>query len=374
MKYGNVKPLNKVLAEVTDPRKNQGQRHEFVAILMLVCAAMLCGYDNPNQIATWGQTLDADFLRDLGFKRGLAIAKSQLYEILSQVEVGQLEQLLGAWVGSVLQELELDTSLSAIAIDGKTLRGSKKLGAAMAHLLSAVSHGVGLTLYQVGVDSKTNEIPVALELLKGLLIEGRVFTMDALLTQRKIAQTIVDNKGDYFMSVKGNQAQLQQDIEFYFDDFSSQIVPHTTTVELGHGRIERRTLYATAALNDYLDWPAVGQAGLIERVRIAKNTGELLSHEREFFVTSLIPERASPPQLLQINRGHWTIENKSHHVRDVSFNEDASRLRKGSSAQVMAAFRNVTLAMLRRVGLSRIREAFIKNSVQPLNTLCYLYL
>lgn len=374
MKHGNVKPLHKVLAEVTDPRKKQGQRHKFVAILMLVCAAMLCGYDNPNQIATWGQALDADFLRDLGFKRGLAIAKSQLYEILSQVEVKQLEQVLGTWVESVLQELGQETCLPAIALDGKTLRGSKKAGTAMAHLLSAVSHGLGLTLYQVGVDSKTNEIPVALELLKGLLIEGRVFTMDALLTQRKLAQTIVDNKGDYFMLAKGNQAHLQQDIAFYFDDFSSQIVPHTTTVELGHGRIERRTLYATAALNDYLDWPAVGQAGLIERVRIAKNTGELLSHEREFFVTSLSPERASPAQLLQINRGHWTIENKSHHVRDVSFNEDASRLRNGSSAQVMAAFRNVTLAMLHRVGVTRIREAFIKNSVQPLNTLCYLYL
>jgi predicted transposase YbfD/YdcC len=374
MSYGNVKPLSKVLAEVDDPRDVQGQRHEFVAILMLICAAMLCGYDNPNQIATWGQALDAEFLRELGFKRGVAIAKSQLYEILSEIDVGQLEQLLGAWVESVLQELGMDTPLPAIALDGKTLRGSKKVGATLAHLLSAVSHGLGLTLYQVGVDSKTNEIPVAQELLKGLLIEGRVFTMDALLTQRHIAQTIVDNNGDYFMIAKGNQANLQQDIAFYFDDFSSPIVSHTTTVELGHGRIERRTLYATVELNDYLNWPAVGQAGLIERVRIAKSTGELLSHEREFFVTSLIPEQASPPQLLQINRGHWTIENKSHHVRDVSFNEDASHVRKGSSAQVMAAFRNATLVMLRRVGVARIREAFIKNSVQPLNTLCYLYL
>lgn len=242
------------------------------------------------------------------------------------------------------------------------------------HLLSAVSHGIGLTLYQVGVDSKTNEIPVAQELLKGLLIEGRVFTRDALLTQRQIAQTIVDNKGDYFMLAKGNQANLQQDIEFYFDDFSAQIGPHTPTLELGHGRIERRTLYATTELNDYLAWPAVGQAGLIERSRIAKNTDELLSRERDFFVTSLSPQRASPAQLLQINRGHWTIENKSHYVRDVSFNEDASRVRKGSAAQVMAAFRNVTLAMLHRVGVTRIRKAFIKNSVQPLNTLCYLSL
>ena len=118
----------------------------------------------------------------------------------------------------------------------------------------------------------------------------------------------------------------------------------------------------------------MGQAGLIERTRIAKDPGELLSHEQVCFVTSLPPHRASPLQLLQINRGHWTIENKSHYIRDVSLNEDASRVRKGASAQVMAAFRNVTLAVLRRGGVSRIQEAFIKNSAQPLNTLCYLCL
>jgi len=252
-----------------------------------------------------------------------------------------------------------------VALDGKTLRGSKKLGATMSHLLSAVSHGTGLTLYQVGVDLKTNEIPLAQELLKGLLIEGRVFTMDALLTQRQLAQTLVEHKGDYFMLVKGNQPLLRQDIRCYFADPACPVVSGTTTLELGHGRIERRTLYATTALNDYLAWPAVGQAGLIERVRIAKSTGELLSHEQVCFVTSLTAQRASPAQLLQINRGHWTIENKSHYVRDVSFNEDASRVRKGNSAQVMAAFRNVTLAVLRRVGVTRIQEAFIKNSAKP---------
>lgn len=374
MGYGKVKPLRHVLAEVADPRAEQGQRHDFVAILMLVCAAMLCGYDNPNQMATWGQSLEPEFLRDLGFKRGVAIAKSQLYGVLRHIDVAQLERLLGAWVESVLHELDPDNPLPAVAVDGKTLRGSKKLGAALSHLLSAVSHGLGLTLYQVGVDSKTNEIPLVQELLKGLLIEGRVFTMDALLTQRQIAQTIVAHKGDYFMIAKGNQATLHQAIRLYFADPTAPGVLYPTTLELGHGRIERRTLYATTELNDYLAWPAVGQAGLIERTRIVKGTGELLSHERVCFVTSLPPPRASPAQLLQINRGHWTIENKSHYVRDVSFNEDASRVRKDASAQVMAAFRNVTLAALRRVGVTRIQETFIKNSAQPLNTLCYLCL
>jgi hypothetical protein len=160
----------------------------------------------------------------------------------------------------------------------------------------------------------------------------------------------------------------------YFAELTAQVVPHTTTLELGHGRIERRTLYATTQLNDYLDWPAVGQAGLIERVWIAKGTGELLSHEYVCFVTSLTPQRASPTQLMAINCAHWTIENKSHYVRDVSFNGDAAMVRNGSTAQVMATFRNVTLVVLRRVGVIRIREVFTKNPAQPLNTLCYLCL
>jgi predicted transposase YbfD/YdcC len=374
MEQGKVKPLAQILAGVSDPRAQQGQRHEFKAILMLVCAAMLCGYDNPNQIAIWGRSLGSEFLKELGFKRGVAIAKSQLYAVLSQIKVTFLERDLGAWAESVWQELGVDTPLPAVALDGKTLRGSKKMGAAMAHLLSAVSHGVGLTLYQVGVDNKTNEIPLVQELLKGLLIEGRVFTMDALLTQRQLAQTIVDHKGDYFMVAKGNQANLQQDIMVYFTDPVAPGVSSTTTRELGHGRIEQRTLSTTTELNDYLAWPAVGQAGLIERVRMSKSTGEILSHERVCFVTSLTSQRASPAQLLQINRGHWTIENKSHYVRDVSFSEDASLVRQGSTAQVMAACRNVTLTVLRRVGITRIREVFIKNSAQPLNTLCYLCL
>ena len=374
MDSSKVRPLRQVLAEMTDPRAEQGQRYDLVAILMLVCGAMLCGYDNPNQIASWGQAQETEFQQDLGFKRGMVLGKSQLYDVLSQLDVVELERRLGDWAESVLQELGLTSPLQAIALDGKTLRGSHKLGAVMAHLLSAVSHGLGLTLYQVGVARKTNENPVVQELLKGLLIEGRVFTMDALLTQRQIAQTIVANQGDYFMVAKGNQAHLQQDIAFYFEDISAQLVPQTTTVELGHGRIEQRSLYATIALNDYLDWPAVGQAGLIERQCLSKSTGQLLSHERQYFVTSLSPQRASPAQLLQINRGHWTIENKSHYVRDVSFNEDAALVRTGSTAQVLATFRNVTLTVLRRVGVTRIREAFINNSAQPLNILCYLCL
>jgi hypothetical protein len=195
---------------------------------------MLCGHANLNLIASWGASQTADFLRALGFARGQAPGKSQLYELLSKLEPSHLERVLSAWAESVLRELggaaQAPTPpLQGVALDGKTLRGSKALGAeasprgsarGVAHLLSAVSHGVGLTLAQVGVTNKTNEIPLASVLLNELLVEGRVFTMDALLTQRALAEQISAAGGDYLMIVKDNQPTLAADIALAFEDFS----------------------------------------------------------------------------------------------------------------------------------------------------------
>jgi hypothetical protein len=219
---GQVRPLVEVFEMIPDPRAAGGQRYRLSAILMLVSAAMLCGYDTPHRIAEWGRAQTSDFLRALGFPRGQAPGKSQLYEVLSRLEPSPLEAALGAWAESVLQTLqgERPPTLQGVALDGKTLRGSKKQGAAISHLLSAVSHGLGLTLYQVGVAAKTNEIPLAEVLVQHLFLEGRVFTMDALLTQRTLAQRITDGGGDYLMVVKDNQPTLAADINLAFEAFS----------------------------------------------------------------------------------------------------------------------------------------------------------
>lgn len=126
-----------------------------------------------------------------------------------------------------------------------------------------------------------------------------------------------------------------------------------TTSEKGHGRRERRTLTATTALNDYLDWPGVGQVGRIESV--VERDGKTTTETR-YFITSVPRQMAGAEQLLRWSRGHWTIENRSHHVRDVSLGEDASRIRKGSGAQVMAALRNLAVGFLRSTGAGNIAE------------------
>jgi hypothetical protein len=195
-----VRPLKAVLAEMPDPRAAGGKRYEFGAVLMLICAAMLCGCQNPNQIAAWGSGRDREYLEAVGFKCGKSIKKSALYDLLTRIDVEAVEEKLMVWVESVVAEMRAaglkleakaeESSLEGVAIDGKTMRGSKKRGDELSHLLSAVVHGVGITLTQVPVSGKTNEIPLTEVLLARLQLERRVITVDALLTQKAIALAI----------------------------------------------------------------------------------------------------------------------------------------------------------------------------------------
>ena len=134
-----------------------------------------------------------------------------------------------------------------------------------------------------------------------------------------------------------------------------------TTLEKGHGRVERRTLKATTALNEYLDWPGVAQVGQVESdvVKDGKTT-----HETRYFITSVSRPVAGARQLLKWARGHWSVENRSHYVRDVTMGEDASRIRKRSGPEVMAAFRNATIGLLRTMGVTNTAEALRRNASQ----------
>jgi predicted transposase YbfD/YdcC len=134
-----------------------------------------------------------------------------------------------------------------------------------------------------------------------------------------------------------------------------------TTIDKGHGRLERRTLKATTALNEYLDWPGVAQVGQIESV--VQQDGKT-SHEIRWFITSVPRKQADADQLLQWARGHWSIENRSHYVRDVTLGEDASRVRKGSGPEVMAAIRNAAIGFLRFTGATNIAETIRRNASQ----------
>ena len=210
----SIPPLVEVLHQIPDPRFRRGRRYSLSALLALACAAMLCGARSYSAMSEWGRNADAAFLRALGFTRQTAPCAATLFQAFRKLDREAFEQRLGAWAEQVLAATA--PGEEALALDGKTLRGSQKQGAPAPHLLSVVSHRLGLTVGQAEVDAKTNEIPVAREVLAGLVLQGRVVTMDALLTQRALADQIVVGGGDYVMLAKGNQPTLEADIATVF--------------------------------------------------------------------------------------------------------------------------------------------------------------
>ena len=358
--------LIEVLAEIPDCRRNHGKRPPLVAILALACSAMLCGYRSYTAMAEWGRNYGARLTQALGFTRQPPCAAT-LHTVLRGVDREELEANLGAWAEGLLTATPASQDAAeGIAVDGKTLRGSQKQGAPGAHLLSALGHRLGLTLAQQAVADKTNEIPVVLELLRQVVLEGRVVTMDALLTQRQIAQQIVEAGGDYVMVVKDNQPQLRADIEtvFALPPIATETRTVAQTVDGGHGRIEQRRLETSDVLIGYSDWPGLGQVFQLERQVVSKKTGEV-REEVVAGVTSLAPERADAVRLLALVRGHWHIENKSHWVRDVTFDEDRSQVRCGNIPQVMAALRNTVIGLTRWAGDTNIAAACRRFAAQP---------
>lgn len=361
------RPLIEVLSAIPDPRKARGKRHPLPAILALTCAAVLCGYRSYAAIAEWGRVYGPAFVATLGFTRPVPPCAATRCYVLRQLDRARFEAQVAAWAASVLMSLPpVPEQLEAIALDGKTLRGSRQQGTPAAQLLSVVSHRLGLTLTQHAIDAKTHEIPLAFELLGALLMQGRVFTMDALLTQRGLAATIHDAGGDHVMSVKGNQPPLWQDIALVFQAPTRVSAPSecAQTVDHGHGRVERRERISSTGLVGYLDWPSAAQGFTRTRTRIRTRTGEL-NRETVYGVTSLPPERADAATLLALTRAHWCIENRSHYVRDVTFGEDHSPVRVGSIPQVLAAVRNAVIGVLRATGETNIAAACRRYAAQP---------
>jgi predicted transposase YbfD/YdcC len=367
--------LIECIATLSDPRKARGKRHPLGAMVALAVAATLCGYRSYTAMAEWGRIYGADLSRALGFTREHTPCAATFFQLFRRLDRGALDACLGRWQALVLATLPADeaTVVKTLALDGKTLRGSRKQGAPLTHLLSAVSHRLGLTLGQVAVDAKTNEITAIHTLLAGLLLDGWVVTMDALLTQQKIAQAIVAAGGDYIMMVKENQPTLHADIATTFADPGLLAGASTTatTHNRGHGRVERRDLTLTAALADYLTWPGQQQVFQVVRARTNLRTGAV-SGETEYGITSLSLARADAAFILDRVRNHWIIENGSHYIRDVTFAEDQSQVRTGAHPQVMATFRNTAISVLRASGERNIAAACRRLAAHPWQALALL--
>jgi predicted transposase YbfD/YdcC len=365
-----MKKLREVIAEVQDFRKRQGKRYELGSILSLAIVAIMCGLKSYCAIAQWGRESGVAITAQLGFKEGKTPCAATIHRVFKHIDIKELEEKVGEW-----QRQQLGTvagELAGFAADGKSLRGSTKQGAEVSHLLSIVSHKLGVTIRQQQIETKTNEIPVLQQMLRQLDLSGMVLTVDALHTQVETAQVITDQGGDYLMIAKGNQKQLFDDIETAFQLISPATpLAQAETTDMGHGRIETRRLTTTTLLTDYLAWPANAQVFCLERDTYFKKTGHT-RHQLVYGITSLSPERASASMLLALVRGHWTVENRSHWVRDVTFDEDRSQVRVGNIPQVMAFLRNTAISLMRLAGFTNIAPSSRSFASRPSLSLAIL--
>lgn len=341
-------PLISFLEKIEDPRKNQGKRYNLIPILLCCFLATICGYKNYSGYAEFCKNYEDSLGEVLGFGAKKTPCVATFFNVLKKVGIRNFEKIICEWVESFLTDSEV------ISIDGKTLRGTKRQGGKYNHLLSAFVNRLGITLYQTPVDIKTNEMKGVLELLKGIAIEGKIFTMDALLTQKEIAKTIVSGKGDYIMIAKDNQSFLREDIELLIEsDKKFGVTESLMQNEKGHGRIETRKITITNA-KDIVEFHGVNQVFMIERWIKRKGKD---SYEKVFGLTSLLKEKANAKEIFQMVRSHWSIENRSHWVRDVTFDEDRSQVKDSEMAEFMALFRNVAIGLIRFDGFVNISKA-----------------
>ena len=201
---------------------------------------------------------------------------------------------------------------------------------------------------------RTNEIKRAIPLLEAIDIEGKEVSADALLTQRKLADYLVrERKAHYHFTVKGNQPGILQDLDLYFQDRGQPHFVERTPPD--HGRIETRKVWTTTELNDYLDFPQVGQAFVVERHCIEKKTAET-SREIAYGLTSRTPEQADPQRVLKVNRGHWTIENRCHYILDWNYDEDRSRIRTGHGPENITRLRRFAIGVIKSQGARSVAQ------------------
>jgi predicted transposase YbfD/YdcC len=341
---GKLQSLNAVFATIPDPRSCHGRRYPLAFLLTCLVAALLCNSNSLDAVAQWCREHRSLLRRLFPEQRFLTPSGSLLRRLLPRLDPDQVEWRLTGWIQ---QDLGTDEPL---AFDGKTVLGSGAAQGTPIHLLSVSTHESGQTLLQVEVAQKTNEIPVAQAVLPLLPVADRVCTADALHTHRALCQLIRDQGGDYLLFVKENEPHLHHALAWHFDD-PLPSDRSAQTRERHRGRIERRSIRVTSALSAYLtDWPGLQQQA--ELTRTVQRQGQV-HEETVYLITSLTERQAGPDRLLALARGQWSIESR-HWIRDYVFGEDRSCLRTGHGPQIMAAFRNLAISLIRRQGTRQI--------------------
>ena len=332
-------------ADLTDPRRRK-VIYPLVNIVTIAICAVICGADDFVAIAKFGRAKRKWLSRFLDLKDGIP-SHDRFNAILAAIKPAEFEACLLSWI-TALHEI---TGGQLVAIDGKTLRRSfdTATGKSAIHMVSAWATANHISLGQVTIDEKSNEITAIPKLLKMLEISGSLVTIDAMGCQTKIAKTIIDSGADYVLAVKKNQPTLYDGISWFFfskreEDFAGARVSRHQTVEKGHGREETRLYYVCAVPRDLPDrkrWPNLAAIGwtINDTMRDGKRC-----YEMRFYIMS---RKLSAKQFAAAVRGHWSIENSLHWQLDVTFGEDQSRLRCGHADANFSILRRTALSLLK---------------------------
>jgi predicted transposase YbfD/YdcC len=336
-------------ASFTDPRASHApnQRHEFLAILVIAVCAVICGADGWEDIEEYGKAQAAWFAEVLDLPHGIP-GHETFRRVLARLDPDELTQCFMSWTAA----LSALSGGDIVAIDGKTLRHSFDRAAAQAaiHMVSAWANRNRLVLGQVKVDDKSNEITAIPQLLKMLDLTGATVTIDAMGCQKEIAKVITEQGADDVLALKKNHRTLYDDVTLFLDDARAKAfteIDHAyhETVDGDHGRLEIRKYWITSEI-DWLgakaSWANLHSLGMVESRR---EHGEKVEIERRDYLVSL---PADGVRFSDAVRQHWGVENKVPWVLDVSFAEDASRIRKDTGAQTFSVLRHIAVNLLRR--------------------------
>lgn len=365
---GRVADLRLYFDSVPDPRSRRGRWYSLTAILLVSACAAVSGARSIDELAEWGQRASDALLTVIGIRRHLlrwrrTPSPATIGRVLGAVDGDALDRAVGAYLADrhrAATEPAQTPSPSAsgrsrvIAVDGKALKGSARLTATRRHLLSAVTHGTVVTLAQVEVGAKTNETTHFQPLLAPLDLTGTVVTFDALHSVKANISWLVEaKKAHYIAVIKTNQPTAHSQLAAL--PWRDIAVQHTAS-GTGHGRRESRSI-KTCAVADELGGIAFPHARLAIRVhRRRKQTGHRETRESVYAVTSLDAHQAGPADLATAIRGHWGVENSSHHIRDVTFAEDASTVHAGTAPRAMATLRNLAIGALKTLGADNIAK------------------
>lgn len=365
MLAGQCPGLAEHLAQVPDPRDPRGVRHSLTSLLLAAVAAVLAGAQSFAAIGEWAADAPPQVLAVLGVRyeplahRFKPPDEATIRRVLESVDAAALETAVGSWLAARLQAARPPgpgrRERRAVAVDGKTVRGTRHASGdgQGVHLLAAAEQRAAAVLAQAKVDGKTNEITRFAPLLEPLDLAGAVVTADAMHAQREHAEFLVTEKNaHYILPVKNNQPTLHAQLTSLP---WRQVPAGFDAREKGHGRAEWRTLKVTAVAAG-IAFPHAAQAIQIRRRRRPLTGNKRWSTETSYAVTSLAATQATPAQLARWVRGHWSIE-ALHHIRDLTYGEDASQIRTGNGPEVMATLRNLGIAILKPAGHASIAAA-----------------